>query len=134
MPQLHIQCYEEHTDAQKIALVRDLTKTVCAAAAVKPLNVQVQFYPTPRNNRAVSGRLMSEFEDTSALPLDDIPWLIVQLQLFEGRSLDQKRALAKGITEDISRNFGIRPERIQIILSEMNRIHNSIGGLLAIDR
>jgi 4-oxalocrotonate tautomerase len=134
MPQLHIQCYEEHTDAQKIALVRDLTKTVCAAAVVKPLNVQVQFYPTPRNNRAVSGRLMSEVEDPSALPLDDIPWLIVQLQLFEGRSLDQKRALVKGITEDISRNFGVRPERVQIILSEMNRIHNSIGGLLAIDR
>jgi len=133
MPQLHIQCYEEHTDAQKIVLVRDLTKTVCAAAAVTPPNVQIQFYPISRNNRAVSGRLMSDVKDPDKLPLEDTPWLIVQLQLFEGRSLDQKRALVKGVTEDISRNFGIRPERIQIILSEMNRIHNSTGGLLAID-
>ena len=133
MPQLHIQCYEEHTDAQKIVLVRDLTKTVCAAAAVTPPNVQIQFYPISRNNRAVSGRLMSDVKDPDMLPLEDTPWLIVQLQLFEGRSLDQKRALAKGVTEDISRNFGIRPERIQIILSEMNRIHNATGGLLAID-
>ncbi len=133
MPQLHIQCYEEHTDVQKIVLVRDLTKTVCAAAAVTPPNVQIQFYPISRNNRAVSGRLMSDVKDPDKLPLEDTPWLIVQLQLFEGRSLDQKRALVKGVTEDISRNFGIRPERIQIILSEMNRIHNSTGGLLAID-
>ena len=133
MPQLHIQCYEEHTDAQKIVLVRDLTKTVCAAAVVTPPNVQIQFYPISRNNRAVSGRLMSDVKDPDKLPLEDTPWLIIQLQLFEGRSLDQKRALAKGVTEDISRNFGIRPERIQIILSEMNRIHNSTGGLLAID-
>ena len=76
---------------------------------------------------------MSDVKDPDKLPLEDTPWLIIQLQLFEGRSLDQKRALAKGVTEDISRNFGIRPERIQIILSEMNRIHNSTGGLLAID-
>ena len=60
--------------------------------------------------------------------------MIVQFQLFEGRSLDQKRAIAKGITGDISRNFGVSPDRIQIIISEMNRIHNSIGGLLAVDR
>ena len=39
----------------------------------------------------------------------------------------------RNVVKDISRNFGIRPERIQIILSEMNRIHNSTGGLLAID-
>ena len=94
MPQLHIQCYEEHTDAQKIVLVRDLTKTVCAAAVVTPPNVQIQFYPTSRNNRAVSGRLMSDVKDPDKLPLEDTPWLIIQLQLFQGRSLDQTRALA----------------------------------------
>ena len=134
MPQIHIQCYEEHTDAQKAALVKDITKTVCAAAAVKPLNVQIQFYPTPRNNRALSGKLMSEVEDPAKLPMEDTPWLIVQFQLFEGRSLDQKRAIAQGVTGDISRHFGVHPDRIQIIISEMNRIHNSIGGLLAVDR
>ncbi|MCE5265050.1 MAG: tautomerase family protein [Deltaproteobacteria bacterium] len=134
MPQIHIQCYEEHTDAQKVALVRDITKTVAAAAVVDPMKVQVQFYPIPKGNRSLGGRLMSEVEDLSKLPADETPWLIVQLQLFEGRSLDQKRAIVKGATEDISRNFGIDPERIMIIISEMNRIHNAIGGRLAIDR
>lgn len=134
MPQIHIQCYEEHTDAQKAALVRDITRTVSAAAVVDPMKVQVQFYPTPKNNRSLGGRLMSEVGDLSRLSIEENPWLIVQLQLFEGRSLDQKRAIVKGATEDISRNFGTDPERIMIIISEMNRIHNSIGGLLAIDR
>lgn len=134
MPQIHIQTYEEFTDAQKSALVKDITKTVCAAAEVKPFNVQIQFYELTRNNRALSGKLMSEVEDIARLPLEDTPWLIVQFQLFEGRSLNQKRMIAKGVTEDISRNFHVDPSRIQIIISEMNRIHNSIGGLLAVDR
>jgi 4-oxalocrotonate tautomerase len=134
MPQIHIQCYEEHTDAQRVALARDVTKTVSVAAIVDSVNIQIQFYPTPRNYRALGGRLMSEVEDPSKLPLEETPWLIVQFQLFEGRSLDQKRAIVKGVTEDISRNFGVHPKRIMIILSELNRIHQSIGGLLAIDR
>jgi 4-oxalocrotonate tautomerase len=134
MPQIHIQCYEEHTDAQKVALVRDITRTVSAAAVVDPMKVQVQFYPIPKGNRSLGGRLMSEVGDLSTLPIEETPWLIVQLQLFEGRSLDQKRAIVKGATEDICKNFGIDPERIMIIISEMNRIHNSIGGKLAIDR
>jgi 4-oxalocrotonate tautomerase len=134
MPQIHIQCHEEHTDAQKIALVRDITKTVSTAAIVDPMKVQIQFYAIPRNNRALGGRLMSEVGDLSQLPLEETPWLVVQFQLFEGRSLDQKRAIVKGITEDISRDFGVDPERIMIIISELNRIHQSIGGMLAIDR
>jgi len=134
MPQIHIQTYEEHTDEQKISLVRDITKTVCEAADVNPFNVQIQFYELTRNNRALSGKLMSEVEDPSKLPLEDTPWLIVQFQLFEGRSLNQKRQIAKGVTADIAKNFKIDPGRIQIIISEMNRIHNSIGGILAVDR
>ena len=134
MPQIHIHCYEEHTDAQKAALVRDITRTGSAAAVVDPMKVQVQFYPIPKGNRSLGGRLMSDIGDLSTLPIEETPWLIVQLQLFEGRSLDQKRSIVKGATEDISKNFGIDPERIMIIISEMNRIHNSIGGRLAIDR
>lgn len=133
MPQLHIQTYEQHTLEQKKALVRDLTKTVCEAAEVKPFNVQVQFYYLPKENRALCGVLMSETDEDS-LPLEERPWLIVQLQLFEGRSLDQKRRLVKGVTADIAKNFQIDPSRIQIIISEMNRIHNAMGGVLAVDK
>ncbi len=133
MPQIYIQTYEQHTLEQKKVLVRDITKTVCEAAEVKPFNVQIQFYELPRENRALCGKLMSEV-DENTLPLEERPWLIVQFQLFEGRSLNQKRQIAKGVTEDIAKNFNVDPARIQIIISEMNRIHNSIGGLLAVDR
>lgn len=134
MPQLHIQTYEEHSAEQKKNLVRDLTKTVCAAADVAPKSVQVQFYEVTRANRAICGRLMDEVEDERALPVEERPWLLVQLQMFEGRTPDQKRRLAKGVTEDIERNFKIEPDRIQVIISEMAPMHNAIGGVLASDR
>ena len=133
MPQLHIQTYEQHTIEQKRALVRDLTKTVCDTALVQPVNVQIQFSEITRDNRAICGRLMSDVNEKELSP-EEIPWLLVQFQLFQGRSLQQKREIAKGVTEDISRNFTIDPERIQIIISEMGHIHNAIGGLLALDR
>lgn len=132
MPQIHIQTYEQHTFEQKKALVRDITKTVCEAAEVKPINVQIQFHELTKENRALCGRLMCEVDENN-MPVEEIPWLIVQFQLFEGRSLNQKRQIVKGVTEDITRNLGVNPARIQIIISEMNRMHNSIGGLLAID-
>lgn len=134
MPQILIHTYEEHTDEQKRTLVKDLTDTVCKTAGVKPLNVEIVFLKINKNERAICGKLMSDIEDFSALTNDEIPWLLVQFQLFEGRSLDQKRAIAKGVTEDIAKNFGVAPDRIQIIMSEMNRIHNATGGLLAVDR
>lgn len=134
MPQILIHTYEEHTDNQKRELVKDLTDTVCRSAAVKSLNVEIIFLRLARNERAICGKLMSDIHDMSELSKDEIPWLIVQFQLFEGRSLDQKREIAKGVTEDISKNFEINKDRVQIIFSEMNRIHNAIGGLLAIDR
>jgi len=134
MPQLLIHTYEEHTDDQKRALVKDLTETVCRAADVKPINVEVVFLKLNRNDRAICGKLMSDVQDLSALSDDEIPWLIVQFQLFEGRSLAQKRLLAKGVTEDIAKHFAMNAGRIQIIFSEMNRMHNAIGGLLAVDR
>lgn len=133
MPQLHIQTYEEHTLEQKQALVHDLTKTICETALVRPVNVQVQFNKVIKEDRAICGRLMSDL-DEKKLPPEERPWLIVQLQLFEGRSLDQKRQIVKGVTSDIAKNLIVDPSRIQIIISEMSHIHNSIGGLLALDR
>lgn len=133
MPQLHIQIYEEHSLEQKQALVRDLTKTVCKAALVQPANVQIQFNQVMKENRAIYGHLMSDVDEKN-LPLTEKPWLIVQLQLFEGRSLDQKRQIVKGVTDDIARNLLVDPNRVQIIISEMSHTHNSIGGLLALDR
>ncbi len=134
MPQILIHCYEEHTDEQKRGLVKDVTATVCEGANVKPFNVGIVFLRISRNERAICGRLMSDVEDYSKLPPQEIPWLLVQFQMFEGRSLDQKRKLVKGLTEDISRNFGAHPDRIQIIFSDMNRIDNAAGGLLNIDK
>lgn len=134
MPQLMIHTYENHTDEQRRALVKAATETVSKASGAGPKSIGFFFMHLERRDRALAGRLMSDVEDPGKLPADETPWLLVQIQMFEGRSLDQKRAISKGLTEDIVNCFGIVPDRVQIIFSDMNRIDNAIGGVLGVDR
>lgn len=66
--------------------------------------------------------------------MPDIPWLLVYVQMFEGRSIDQKRDLVAKTTELISQNFKVPGERIQITINEVNRINNSTNGILVLDQ
>ena len=138
MPQLLIHAYEEHSLEQKKALTRDVTSTVARTAGASSDDIGVFFLNLNNSDRGLEGRLACEFPDPSGLKggasHEKLPCLLVQLQMFEGRSLDQKRALVKGVTEDIVRHFGVSSGRVQIIISEMNRINNASGGILAIDK
>ncbi|MDL2307424.1 tautomerase family protein [Desulfovibrio sp. OttesenSCG-928-C06] len=140
MPQLLIHAYEEHGLEQKKALIRDVTATVVKAAGAAADDVGVFFLNLACSDRGLAGRLACEFPDPSGMTeegradVEKLPCLLVQLQMFEGRSLDQKRALAKGITDDVARHFKVDPGRVQLIISEMNRIDNASGGVLAIDK
>jgi 4-oxalocrotonate tautomerase len=58
----------------------------------------------------------------------------VSVSIYEGRSLDQKRELAKGITEVVSRVTGVPPEGVHVVIDEVKRENWSIGGLLWPDR
>lgn len=66
--------------------------------------------------------------------MPNIPWLLVYVQMFEGRSLNQKRELVAETTEIISRNFSVPGDRIQITINEVNRINNSTNGVLVLDQ
>ena len=58
----------------------------------------------------------------------------VTISMYEGRTLDQKRELVKGVTEVISRVAAVPLEGVQIIINEVQRENWSFGGLLAPDR
>ncbi|MEG1911878.1 MAG: tautomerase family protein [Cloacibacillus sp.] len=66
--------------------------------------------------------------------MPNIPWLLVYIQMFEGRSINQKRELVQETTAIISKNFNIPPEMIQITINEVNRINNSTNGVLVLDQ
>jgi 4-oxalocrotonate tautomerase len=59
---------------------------------------------------------------------------VVTVAMYDGRSLDQKRELVKGITDVVSRVTGVTPEGVHVIIEEVKREHWSIGGLLWPDR
>ena len=52
----------------------------------------------------------------------------------EGRTIDQKRALVKDITEAVVRNFKVKPEAVMVQIMESPRTSKAKGGFLFSDR
>jgi 4-oxalocrotonate tautomerase len=59
---------------------------------------------------------------------------IVRVNMFEGRDLDQKRALVEGITAVVSNVCGVAPEGVHVLIEEMTRENWGRGGILNVDR
>lgn len=61
-----------------------------------------------------------------------MPEIIVELA--EGRTLDQKRALVRGITAVVVETCVVQPEQVTVIIHETSRINKAKGGVLFADR
>jgi len=59
---------------------------------------------------------------------------IVQIELFEGRTLDQKRSLAEKVTQAIVESTGAAPENVSIIIRDMSKENYAKAGKLACDK
>jgi 4-oxalocrotonate tautomerase len=59
---------------------------------------------------------------------------VVTVQLWEGRTLEQKRALVEAITKAMVKHAGARPDALHVILQEIPRENWGRGGVLGIDR
>lgn len=59
---------------------------------------------------------------------------VVTVQLWEGRTLEQKRALVRAITDAMVEHAGARPEGLHVILQEIPRENWARAGLLGVDR
>ncbi|MDN5343935.1 MAG: 4-oxalocrotonate tautomerase [Clostridia bacterium] len=57
----------------------------------------------------------------------------IRIDLIEGRNLEQKRELVKGITEVVLRTCNTRPERVVIYINEIPVEHAARGGILRCD-
>ena len=58
---------------------------------------------------------------------------IVSIELIEGRSVEQKREMAKKITEAIVEVTKIPQDAVEIIFQDMKKENYAKGGVLAID-
>ncbi len=59
---------------------------------------------------------------------------IVQIELLEGRTVEQKRVLVEKVTEAIMQSVNCPKEAVSIILRDMPRENYAKAGVLAIDR
>ena len=58
----------------------------------------------------------------------------VYIHAIEGRTLDQKRALVKDITEAVVRNFDVAADRVLVQIIESSKENKAKGGVLISDR
>lgn len=54
----------------------------------------------------------------------------IQVQLFEGRTLEQKRAFVKAVTEATCQSLGCKPESVDIVIADVKRENWATGGKL----
>ena len=58
---------------------------------------------------------------------------LVTIKLIEGRNADQKRGLAKDVTEAICKNVGCPPQAVSIDIQEYSTENLAQGGELFMD-
>ncbi len=58
----------------------------------------------------------------------------IHVELFEGRTLEQKRAFAKALTEATVQTLGSKPESVEIIFTDIPKHDWATGGVLWSDR
>ena len=59
---------------------------------------------------------------------------VVTVQLWEGRTLEQKRALVQAITDAMVEHAGAKPDGLHVILQEIPRENWGRAGVLGVDR
>ena len=58
----------------------------------------------------------------------------IRVEMFEGRTPDQKRALVAALTEACVRTLGASPESVQVLLFDIARQNWAAGGILWSDK
>lgn len=59
---------------------------------------------------------------------------IVQVELLAGRTVEQKRAMAKEVTNAICKSLGTQPEAVTIIIRDMPHENFAKAGVLRVDQ
>jgi 4-oxalocrotonate tautomerase len=57
----------------------------------------------------------------------------LRIEMFPGRTLDQKRKLVRLVTDAVVAALGVKPEEVQIKIQEIDKSNSARGGMLRID-
>jgi 4-oxalocrotonate tautomerase len=56
---------------------------------------------------------------------------IIQVNLLEGRTVAQKRAMIAAVTDAVVASLGVKRETVRIMINEMHAEHFALGGVSA---
>ena len=59
---------------------------------------------------------------------------IIRVEMFRGRSEDQKRALVRDLTDAFIRAAGGTPESVHVVITDVDKSDWGVGGQLSSDR
>ena len=59
---------------------------------------------------------------------------VIRVEMFKGRTIDQKRALVKALTDSFVNTCGGKPEGLQIIITDVDMQDWGSGGELCSDK
>ncbi len=59
---------------------------------------------------------------------------IITVQLLEGRTDEQKRALVEKVTAAVAETTGAPAERVSIVIEEMKQTNFAVGGVRTCDK
>ena len=56
---------------------------------------------------------------------------IIEMHLMQGRTNEQKRAVAEAVAEAVTRTLGVGPEQVRLLITEHSSEEFSVGGVTA---
>jgi len=59
---------------------------------------------------------------------------MIRIEMYKGRTRDQKRALAREVTEAFNRTCGGTPESVHVVIAEVDKEDWAVAGVLAVDK
>jgi 4-oxalocrotonate tautomerase len=59
---------------------------------------------------------------------------IIHDNMYEGRTIDQKRKLVTAVTDAVVKSLEVKPDAVRIILHEIPKHNLAVAGVLASDR
>ena len=59
---------------------------------------------------------------------------VIKVEMFPGKSRDQKRAIVKELTDGMARATGGNPESVWVVINEVEKEDWGFGGVLGADK
>ena len=59
---------------------------------------------------------------------------IIHVNMFEGRSVDQKRKMVVAMTDAVVKSLDVKPEAVRIIIHDLPKHNIAVAGVLASEK